>query len=254
DLTAARFLRDRFRADPSAMMYRTGDLGRYLPDGKLQFLGRSDHQVKLRGFRIELGEIESLLEQQANVELAVVSLREEVAYDRRLVAYVVPRPGAAVRKSDLRNGLKRSLPDYMLPSVFVIVDKLPLSANGKVDRNALPAPEEGDHEAYSEFVSPRTPTEKRLAAIWSEMLRRNHLSVADNFFALGGHSLMATQVIARIRTQFSCDLPLRAIFECPTIASLARIIDGGQVHKIDSDEPALQPVGRQAFQFRRAAK
>jgi acyl carrier protein len=228
-------------------------VGRYLPDGRIEFLRRVDYQVKLRGFRIELGEIESVLQQQYGVDMAVATVREDFVNDRRLVAYVVAKPGATLKKSGLREALKQRLPDYMVPNVFVVLDKLPLSANGKVDRRALPSPEDRDHEPTGPSAVPSTPTEQRLAAIWSEVLRRNHLGVHDNFFDLGGHSLMATQVISRIRMQFSCDLPLRTLFEHPTIGGLAEILDGGNVESIKSDEPALSPVSRQAFQVKRRA-
>jgi len=253
DLTQAKFVLDPFVLDQPAKMYRTGDLGRYLPDGRIQFLGRGDHQVKLRGFRIELGEIESVLLQQNAVETAVVTIREDFANDRRLVAYVVPAPASTLNKSDLRAALRQRMPDYMVPSVFVLLDKLPLSANGKVDRRALPAPADRDHERTCESETLASPTERQVAAIWSEVLRHNHLGLHDNFFELGGHSLMATQVISRIRMQFSCELPLRTLFEHPTIAGLAQILDAGKVDAIETDEPALRPVSRQAFHVKRLA-
>jgi surfactin family lipopeptide synthetase A len=251
DLTQAKFLPDPFVQDQSARMYRTGDMGRYLPDGRIQFLGRSDHQVKVRGFRIELGEIESVLLQQDTVEAAVVTVREDFTNDRRLVAYVVAARGSTMNKSDLRTALRQRLPDYMVPSVVVLLDNLPLSSNGKVDRRALPAPEDRDRERTNESETPASSTERQVAAIWSEVLRHNHLGLHDNFFELGGHSLMATQVISRIRMQFSCELPLRTLFEHPTIAGLAQILDAGKVDAIETDEPALRPVSRQAFHVKR---
>ena len=252
DLTEAKFLRDPFAADALAKMYKTGDLGRYLPDGRIEFLGRGDHQVKLRGFRIELGEIESVLQQQKGVSMAVATVREDFANDRRLVAYLIPEAGVTLQKSVLRDALKRRVPDYMMPSAFVIQEKMPLSANGKIDRRALPAPEDGDHGESADAVLPQTATEQKLAAIWTEVLRRNHLGVNDNFFELGGHSLMATQVVSRIRTQFGCNLPLRSLFEHPTIHGLAQLLDDGQAKSVSADEPALRPVSRRAFHVKRS--
>ena len=253
-LSGAKFVRDPFVDDADAKMYRTGDMGKYLPDGRIEFLGRVDHQVKLRGFRIEVGEIENLLQQQDGVKAAVAAVREDFGNDRRLVAYVVPDEGVSLSRSDLRNALKQKLPDYMVPSTFVLLSELPLNHNGKVDRRALPAPGDGDQAQVAEYVAPRTATEQRLAAIWTEVLHRNHLGIHDNFFDLGGHSLMATQVVSRIRMQFGCDLPLRTLFECPSIAGLAEVLDRGQGQTIEADEPALRPVSRQAYQVRRSGR
>ncbi|MBV8476058.1 MAG: amino acid adenylation domain-containing protein, partial [Acidobacteria bacterium] len=213
DLTAARFLRDRFRADPSAMMYRTGDLGRYLPDGKLELLGRTDDQVKLRGFRIELGEIEAVLAQHPAVEQCVVVAREDLGSDKQLVGYVVQIPGRAVSTQELRAWLRLRLPDYMVPHAIADLAKLPLSPNGKVNRKALPRPDYQSIESRTGVIAPRTPLEEIIAAIWQEVLRLESISVRDNFFELGGHSLTATQVASRIRDAFAVELPLRMLFE-----------------------------------------
>ena len=259
----------------SNRLYRTGDLARYRPDGTIEYLGRSDNQVKLRGFRIELGEIEAVLGRHPAVGGCAVLLREERPGERRLIAYLVPAqeqrtdrtterkgvlhtppagdervhstiPPAAHTPStvngqltivELRQFLKERLPDYMIPSAFVLLDRLPLTPNGKVDRRALPAPGDAASEPEQPFVAPRTPVEQAVAALWSEVLRLERVGIHDNFFAVGGHSLLATQLITRVRRAFQIALPLRSIFEAPTVAELARSIIAnepkpGQVEKI----------------------
>ncbi len=219
DLSLARFIADPLRKGET--LYRTGDLVRRRADGALEFLGRLDHQVKLRGFRIELGEIESALAEHPAVAQVVAQLREDFPGDKRLVAYVVAR-GPAPAAAEMRALLKGKLPDYMLPSAFVLLEKLPLTANGKVDRKSLPAPELGSAVAAAQ-VAPRGPVEESLAAIFAEVLRLpvHHVGAHDGFFELGGHSLVATQAIARIRDTLGVDLPLRSVFEAPTVAELA---------------------------------
>jgi acyl carrier protein len=218
-LTAERFVPNPFAATPGERLYRTGDLARYLPDGNLEFLGRIDHQVKVRGYRIELGEIEATLTAHPAVREAVVVAREEGAGEKRLVAYVVGEASGA----ELRAFVRSKLPEYMVPSAFVALAALPLTANGKIDRRALPAPE-GRPEQERAYVAPRTPVEEVLAGIWAEVLRLDRVGVQDNFFDLGGHSLLATQVVSRLREAFSVELPLRALFETPTIMDLAEAI------------------------------
>ena len=213
ELTAERFIPNPFDAEPGARMYRTGDLGRYRPTGEIEFHGRVDHQIKLRGFRIELGEIETALVDHPAVTAAAVQTRAEW-----LVAYVVAQPGTS--EADLRDHLQNSLPDYMVPTAFVFLDGLPFTPNGKLDRHALPAPDD-PHDQHTDYIAARTPTEGLLAEIWSNVLNVEQIGIHDNFFALGGHSLLATQVVARIRGAFRCDLPLRQIFVTPTIAELA---------------------------------
>ena len=236
ELTAEKFIRDPFSHRPNARMYRTGDLGRYLRDGRIEFHGRIDNQVKIRGFRIELGEIETVLERHPSVQNCVVVVREDVPGDKRLVAYVVPATAATVSPAALRELVGQNLPDYMTPTAFVQMEKLPLSPNGKVDRNALPAPEPSRDETES-FVGPRNPVELKLAEIWAEVLRLPEVSVYDNFFRLGGHSLLATQVVSRVRKWLNVELPLRALFEAPTIADLAV-----RVGRLQVDFHALTPV------------
>lgn len=242
-LTAERFIPDPFSQQPGQRLYGTGDLARYLPDGRLVCLGRVDHQVKVRGYRIELGEIEAALERQAAVSRAVVMAREDVPGDKRLVAYVIPNghgehplPMEQVTEQivpQLRQTVQALLPDYMLPGVYVLLDEFPLTPNGKVNRRALPPPDNNHHTC--DFVPPRTPLEEELALIWCQILRVNRVGVQDNFFTLGGHSLLATQVIARIRDTFAVELPLRALFEAPTIAGLAEKVMQQEIAAADQD-------------------
>src|SRR5881227_1345222 len=224
--TAERFLKDPFSMNPEAKMYRTGDLARYGEDGNIEFLGRGDDQVKIRGFRIELGEIESVLASHAAVKQVVVLAREDERGDKRLLAYVVPNRDKAgeVNNDALRSYLKQQLPDYMVPQAVIVLPKLPLTANGKIDRQALPEPEQAQAKIY---IAPRTATEEKIAEIWAEVLRRDksQISVDDNFFDLGGHSLLATQVISRVRRILNLELPLRTLFESPSVARLAAEAD-----------------------------
>jgi len=224
DLTAVSFIPNPFSSEPGARLYKTGDLARYLPDGNIEFLGRLDHQVKLRGFRIELGEIEAVLSQHPDAQESVVTARDDGAGDKLLVAYIVPSRESRPTINMLRNFLKQKLPDYMVPSAFVFLDALPLTPSGKVDRRALPAPDQSRPELESPFVAPRTPVEEALAGIWAEVLKLKQVGVRDNFFDLGGHSLLATQVMSRVRAVLKVELPLRALFEKPTIAELSSVI------------------------------
>jgi amino acid adenylation domain-containing protein len=223
-LTAGRFVPDPFSAEPGARMYRTGDRVRWRADGTLAFLGRADDQVKLRGFRIEPGEVEAALESHAGVREAVVVVREDAPGDRRLVGYVVPIAEADVPPAELRTHLQGRLPEYMVPSAFVVLDAFPLTPSGKVARRALPAPDWAG-QAAGEVVPPRNGVEDMVAEVWAEVLRREGLGVTQNFFALGGHSLMATQVLVRIQETFEVEIPLRDFFQDPTIAGLAAAIE-----------------------------
>ncbi|MCG3161077.1 MAG: Linear gramicidin synthase subunit D [Acidobacteria bacterium] len=226
ELTAEKFIPHPFSDTPGERLYRTGDVVRFLPDGKLEFLGRADEQVKIRGYRVECGEIESLLCQHEGVREAVVIAREDVPGDRRLVAYCVAQVrGELPAHGDLRNFLKERLPEYMIPSFFIELEALPLTLNGKVDRRALPAPDKARPELKAEFVAPRTPAEERLAAICADVLGLERVGVHDHFFELGGHSLLATQVVSRVRQAFEIELPLRSLFETPTVAGLAENIE-----------------------------
>ncbi|RKH16116.1 non-ribosomal peptide synthetase, partial [Corallococcus sp. CA047B] len=219
-LTAERFVPDGFSEKAGARLYRTGDKVRWGRDGTLEYLGRMDFQVKVRGFRIELGEVEAALGAQPSIRDAVVVVREDAPGDKRLVAYVVAQPGHTVDATTLRSALKGRLPEYMVPSAFVTLEALPLNANGKVDRKALPKPEAGAERTHV-YVAPRTQTEQVLASLWEAVLGVKQVGTQDNFFELGGHSLLATQAVSRIRTAFNVELPLRALFEAPTVAELA---------------------------------
>jgi acyl-coenzyme A synthetase/AMP-(fatty) acid ligase len=218
-MTADRFRPHPFGGEPGARVYRTGDRVRWLPDGTIDFLGRVDHQVKIRGFRIEPGEVEAVLRRHESVAECVVLVREDEPGDKRLVAYVV----GGVEIDALREHVRSSVPEYMVPSAFVLLDSLPATPNGKLDRRALPAPEYASDE--ERYVAPRTPAEATLAGIWAEVLGIARVGVHDNFFELGGHSLLATRVISRAREAFGAALSVRAIFEEPTVEGLARALD-----------------------------
>ena len=222
ELTAERFLKDPFLEDPEARMYRTGDLARYLADGSLEFLGRNDHQVKIRGFRIELGEIEARLQEHAAIREAVVIAREDTPGEKRLVAYLTTSGEIPDLASALRTHLSASLPDYMVPAAFVRLDRLPLTANGKLDRKALPAP---DVEAYARqsYEEPKGEIETILASIWAELLKVERVSRNDQFFELGGHSLLAVQMVERLR-RVGLGVPVRVLFDNPTVRELATSI------------------------------
>ncbi|WP_420126423.1 amino acid adenylation domain-containing protein [Longimicrobium sp.] len=240
ELTAARFVPNPWTGDPADRLYRTGDLGRYRLDGQVEPVGRADQQVKVRGFRVELGEVESALASHPSIREAAVLARETgEAGDRRLVGYWVPVDGSAEPDAAaLRTHLKALLPEYMVPSAYVRLDRLPLTANGKLDRRALPEPESAAADARP--AAPRNPTEEILAQIWAEVLRRESVGVDDDFFALGGHSLLATRLLARVQNALGVVLPLRAVFEGPTVAELAVRVE--EVRR--AGLPALPPVVR----------
>lgn len=225
DLTTEKFIPNPFSAEPGARLYRTGDRARYLPGGNIEFLGRFDNQVKIRGFRIELGEIESVLGQHSAIRETAVLVQENKAGDQQLMAYVVADDGQEFTTRDLSCFLRERLPEYMVPSVFITLETLPLTPNGKIDRRALPSPDTSRPDVGQGFVPPRTPTEELLAGIWTQVLGIEQTGVHSNFFELGGHSLMATQVISRIGAVFQVELPIRVLFESPTIASLAERIE-----------------------------
>jgi natural product biosynthesis luciferase-like monooxygenase protein len=222
------------QALPSARMYRTGDLARWRADGVIDFLGRVDFQVKIRGHRIELGEIEAALMQHSDVRQAVVVLRADNPDDPRLVGYIVPSGDELPAPNALREFLKQKLPDYMVPALYVQLDKLPLTPNGKVDRKALPAPQAAA-SAPREFVAPTGDVEQTLAGIWKDILKADHLGADDNFFDFGGHSLQVVQVQNRLRETLGVDVPVLKLFQYPTIRSLAKFI--GEAAK---DEPSLR--------------
>jgi amino acid adenylation domain-containing protein len=223
ELTAEKFIPDPFSEQLGNRLYKTGDLARYLPDGNIEFLGRIDHQIKLRGFRIELGEMEAVLTQHPEVKQSVVLCREDDPNDKRLVAYVVLRSHLQHSEitNELRHFLQNHLPEYMIPAAFVILESLPLTQNGKVDRQALPAPKKLH---LQNFIAPRTAAEEVVAEIWQEVLKCDRVGINNNFFELGGHSLLATQVISRLRQIFQIELPLRSLFEAPTVETTVNLI------------------------------
>ncbi|MDJ0732575.1 MAG: amino acid adenylation domain-containing protein [Nostocaceae cyanobacterium] len=230
-LTAQKFISNPFHPDSTSRLYKTGDLVRYCSDGTIEFLGRIDHQVKIRSFRIELGEIESVLNQYPDVQANLVVVREDKPGNQRLVAYIVSKSQQEIKNTEILNFLQDKLPTYMLPTAFVILDKLPLTPNGKIDRKALPIPEIG-LEINQQNVLPRTPIEKQVAKIWAGVLGLEQVGIYDNFFTLGGHSLLATQVISQIRQVLQVELPIRRLFEFPTIASFSQEIT--QTQKLTS--------------------
>ncbi|AFZ12486.1 amino acid adenylation domain protein [Crinalium epipsammum PCC 9333] len=244
ELTAEKFINNPFSDQPAAKLYKTGDLARYLPDGTIEYLGRIDYQVKIRGFRIELGEIESVINQYSAVQQAVVIAREDLRSGKYLVAYIVGDRNSPITSSHLRSFLKDKLPEYMIPGVFVILDALPLTPNGKVDRKALPPPELSP-EINEDFTTPQNPIEEILAGIWASVLGIEQVSINHNFFELGGHSLLATQVISRVRSDLAVELPLRNLFEFPTIAQLAEQIELAQKSTQQLLAPPILPITRE---------
>jgi amino acid adenylation domain-containing protein len=243
DLTAARFLPDPDPGQPGARLYRTGDLACYHRDGTLEFLGRRDQQVKLHGVRIEPAEIEAALTRHPALRAAVVTVREDTPGDRRLVAYVVPaRARGAPGHSELRSFLQDYLPASMLPAAFVVLEALPLSRNGKLERRALPAPERARPALARAYVAARTPIEEVLASIWGDVLGLQRVGRHDSFFELGGNSLLATQVVARMRSALRIELPLRSLFEAPTVAQLAGQVERQRQVAPGAPVPPLFPL------------
>jgi acyl carrier protein len=283
ELTAEKFVPDLF-ADlerqshsqfyPTAnRLYRTGDLVRYRQDGNIEFLGRIDQQVKVRGFRIELGEIESALHQFSEagslpLREAIVLVREDIQGDKRLVAYVSPDTSTITSSelsipsaASLKSYLRQVLPEYMVPSAYVVLETVPLTPSGKVDRRALaalPAPETGRQALQTEYIAPRNPTEMQLADICATLLNipkvgeQSSIGVNDNFFELGGHSLLATQFISRVRENFQVELPLRTLFEHPTIGELAFEIEKIKAQGEQEQVPTIQRVSRDARRMKRS--
>lgn len=224
ELTAEKFIPDPFSEDPEARLYRTGDLARYLPDGNIEFLGRIDRQVKVRGFRIELEEIEAVLAQHPGVRETVVLAREDVPGDKRLVAYLVACQQPVLTPNNLRDFLREKLPEYMVPSVFVVLDAFPLTPNGKVDRRALPAPDNLRPNLETAYVAPRTEVERTIATLWGEVLRIEKVGTHDNFFDLGGHSLLLVKVHTKLQDFFDKEISIVDLFKYPTLNALAKFI------------------------------
>ncbi len=240
-LTAEKFVPNSFGDERGSRLYRTGDMARWTTGGELEFIGRVDEQVKVRGFRIELGEVESALREHPAVNDAVVLAQTGDNDEKRLVAYVVSS-SEQLSSSELRDHLRSRLPDYMLPGGFLQLDELPVTDNGKLDRRALPRIEYGGNEA--EYENPRMPLEESLCEIWSEVLQIERIGIRDNFFELGGHSLLATQVVSRVRQMLGVELSLRALFEDPTVAGLARFVETAQREQSEATVPVMMPVDR----------
>jgi len=233
ELTAEKFILNPFSGKHGARLYKTGDLARYLPSGTIEFLGRNDDQLKIRAFRIELGEIESVLAGHPGVRASVVTASEDGLGEKRLVAYATLQPPKPT-VSELREHLKKQMPDYMIPSAFVILEQFPLTPNGKVDRAALPSPASANTLPEEADVAPLTVVEKTVAGIVAALLGRDRVDAEANFFELGGHSLMATQLIARVRDEFRINLPLVKVFESPTVSDLSADIEQILVAEVEA--------------------
>ncbi|MCU7493270.1 MAG: amino acid adenylation domain-containing protein [Ignavibacteria bacterium] len=249
DVTAEKFIPDPFSKIPGQRLYKTGDMARFLPDGNVEFLGRMDNQIKLRGLRVELGEIETAVSEFDSVRDSVVIAREDTPGDKKIVAYIVTRDGNPIPAPELKHFLADRLPEYMIPSAFVTLEKLPVTPNGKVDRRALPAPDVNEimKEMESNYVAPRSVAEGVIASIWSGVLKVPKIGINDNFFELGGHSLLATQVISRIRTAFNIEIPLRSIFENPTVARMGQIVEKEEMKKNGLISRPVLPAPREAL-------
>jgi amino acid adenylation domain-containing protein len=233
DLTAERFIANPFRSE-DGRLYRTGDLGRILPNGEIAFLGRLDDQIKIRGYRIELNEINAVLNEHPSVQASVVIAREDIPGEKRLVAYTVLVVGSQRDEESLRQLLRERLPDYMEPAAFVWMESLPLTPNGKVDRAALPLPSVEERERDREFIAPRTPVEEALAGIIQEVLKLPRVSMDDDFFHLGAHSLLGAQVVARVRGVFGTELKLLDVFDAPTVAELSVKIEEALTRQLNA--------------------
>ena len=246
-LTAERFVPNPFADVPGARVYETGDLVRILSNGNIEHLGRIDHQVKVRGFRIELEEIEAVFTQDPAVRQCIVLAREDQPGEKRLVAYLVPNPGHTPNVSKLLSAAKAKLPEYMVPTAFVLMQELPLTVNKKVDRSSLPPPDQTRPALTQEYVAPRNQTEKLLADIWAAVLCIDRVGIHDSFFELGGHSLLATKVISRVRDTFHADLPLSEIFEHPTLDQLAAVIDDADKSATGLPTPSIPRASRDEY-------
>ncbi|WP_442937379.1 amino acid adenylation domain-containing protein [Nostoc sp.] len=242
ELTLEKFISNPFSTDRHSRLYKTGDLARYLPDGNIEYLGRIDNQVKVRGFRIELGEVEAVLSQHGDVEGCCIIAREDTPGDKRLVAYVVAHQNSTPTINELRQFLKAKLPDYMVPNAFVMLKSMPLTPSGKVDRRALPAPDL--HSSNSDkYVAPRNQVELELTQIWSRILKVDKVGVKDNFFDLGGHSLLTPYLMAQIKQQFGKNIAIASLYQNPTIEQLATIVPFDSDSKSGSPLVILQPHG-----------
>ena len=245
EITAERFLPDPFSTIPGARLYKTGDLGRWLPDGNIECLGRVDYQVKIRGFRIELEEIESVLQNHPDIVDSVIIANELAnSNEKSLIAYYIAKENTDLSISDVRDFLKIHLPKYMIPALFIKMEAFPKTLSGKLDRRALPEPDQSREQFEQEYLAPRNQTEALMANIWEKILDIDKIGVLDNFFEIGGHSLLATQIISRIRESFQVELPLRTLFDEPTVAGLSK-----RIEQVKSESPGyqvlkIQPVSR----------
>ncbi len=246
DLNCEKFIPHPYSNESGVRLYKTGDLARYLPSGDIEYIGRIDHQVKIRGFRIELGEIEAVISQHPAISASVVTVREDDTANKTLVAYITLHPDQTLTIAELRRFLEAKLPNYMLPTAFVILEALPLTPNGKIDRRALPTPDPTQLISESNIVAPSTPVEEMLAGIWAEVLGIKKVSIHDNFFELGGHSLLATRVISQLRQVFKVELPLRCLFNQPTVAGLAKEIEKATKADLGLEIPPIKPISRTA--------
>jgi aspartate racemase len=243
-LTAERFVPDPFGHLPGGRLYRTGDLARYMADGTLEFIERLDDQVKVRGFRIELGEIESALLLHPGVRGGIVASREDASGQSRLVGYVVAAGEEALTANDLRSFLREKLPDHMVPSVFVMIESIPLMPNGKVDRKSLPDPAGRFADLGSNYIAPRSEAEKKISAIWQDTLGVEKVGVHDNFFDLGGHSMLMAEIFSKLEGAFKKELSMAELFEYPTVSSLAAFLEQG------SNRSSLKRGEEQAEKFK----
>jgi acyl-CoA synthetase (AMP-forming)/AMP-acid ligase II/acyl carrier protein len=234
ELTAEKFIPHPFSSEPGARLYKTGDLARYRPDGQIEFLGRNDQQVKIRGYRIELNEIVTVLKMHPAIKANLVVAREDNASNKRLVAYIVLLPGFQPTASSLRNDLLVHLPEYMVPSTFVVLDAFPLTSSRKIDRALLPAPTATNILRDEALAAPTTPAEERLVAIMASVLGLEQVGIDDNFFALGGHSLLAAKLVTQINSAFTVELPLSRVFDLPTVRLLAIEIEQLLVARLES--------------------
>jgi acyl carrier protein len=234
ELTAEKFIADPFSLDAKERLYRTGDIGRFRADGAIEFLGRADHQVKLHGHRIELGEIESVLSQHPAVQECVVHVWQAGQNDKRLAAYFVPVSGEPEFATDLRRFLETKLPDHMIPAAFVRLEKMPLTPNAKIDRNALPRPNEARPNLEAAYVPPQTPIEETIAGVWRLILRVERVGVDANFFDLGGNSLLLMETHAKLCLALKVELPIIRLFEYPTIAALTAFLAAREQSPLNS--------------------
>ncbi|MEH1968426.1 non-ribosomal peptide synthetase [Nostoc sp.] len=251
DLTAEKFISHSFDSNLATRLYKTGDLARYLPDGNIEFLGRIDNQVKIRGFRIELGEIEREIAQHPDVREIVVLARQDETGEKQLTAYIVPHYNSTYTHNKLRSFLQQQLPHYMVPSAFVMLESLPLTANGKVDRHKLPAPSRERPQLEQAYIAPQTDLERLLAGILSELLKIDRVGIDDNFFDLGGTSISILQVAARVKQELGIELPAVKLFQYSTIGSLAKYLDSNQNSQPSHDKLQNRAQRQQAAQARR---